>query len=60
MKKIFAVAILLMSLASAAFADGSGGAPPPKKSIEPLGVAAIQMTDGSGGAPPPSKPVRPV
>ncbi|HEY4903286.1 MAG TPA: hypothetical protein VIH89_07440 [Candidatus Sulfotelmatobacter sp.] len=30
MKKIFAVALLLMSFASAAFADGGGHAPPPK------------------------------
>lgn len=60
MKQILAVALLLMSFASVAFADGSGGAPPPIKSIKPLAVAVLQLADGSGGAPPPSKPVRPV
>jgi hypothetical protein len=52
MKKIFAVAMLLMSLASVAVADGAGGAPPPK-SIEPLKAVTIQMADGAGSAPPP-------
>jgi hypothetical protein len=49
MSKIFAVALLLVSFASIALADGSG--PPPTK--PPKTVFAL-MIDGSG--PPPTKP----
>jgi hypothetical protein len=55
MKKIFAVTVLLMSLASIALADGAGNAPPPK-SINPHKTL---VADGAGGAPPPIKHVKP-
>jgi hypothetical protein len=43
MKKILALAVLLASLAAAAFADGSGMKPPPSPTL----------ADGSGMKPPP-------
>jgi len=58
MKKIFAVAMLLMSFASAAVADGPGTAPPPvKKKL--LTITVVQLADGPGTAPPPGKSVEP-
>lgn len=51
MKKIFAVAMLLTSIASTAFADG--GFPPPTKPTEPTKVGIVLRADG--GFPPPSR-----
>jgi hypothetical protein len=45
MKRIFAVALLLMSFAAVAFADGSG-------QIPPLQPGVVQLADGSGQIPP--------
>jgi hypothetical protein len=59
MKRALAVALLLMSFAAVAFADGSGGAPPPTQQTKPQKPAVIPLADGSGGAPPPAKPVKP-
>jgi hypothetical protein len=50
MKKIFAVALLLMSFASVAFADGSGLPP-----VKPLKTSIVTLADGSGL--PPIKPL---
>jgi hypothetical protein len=57
MKSMVAVTLLILSLASAAFADGPGTAPPPVKRKL---FAVIQLADGSGGAPPPVKFIKPL
>ncbi|HEY4903285.1 MAG TPA: hypothetical protein VIH89_07435 [Candidatus Sulfotelmatobacter sp.] len=58
MKKIFAVALLLMSFASAAVADGPGTAPPPvKKKL--LTITVVQLVNGPGNIPPPGKTIKP-
>jgi hypothetical protein len=57
MKWAFAVALLLMSFASMAMADGSGLPPVIKK---PPAPATIQLADGSGLPPgTPRKPTKP-
>jgi hypothetical protein len=48
MKKIFAVALLLMSLGSVALADGSGLPPTP---VKPNQIVVIELADGSGLPP---------
>ncbi|HXM65788.1 MAG TPA: hypothetical protein VN911_03580 [Candidatus Acidoferrum sp.] len=45
MKRILAIALLMMSFASVALADGSGPRPP---------AAALVLADGSGPRPPAS------
>jgi hypothetical protein len=50
MKQILAVALLLLSLASVAMADGGGQKPPVNRTLtNPPSVAAIQLADGGGG-----------
>ena len=49
MKRILAVTLLLMSLASVALADGSGL--PPVKPTKPPKVGIVQLADGSGLPP---------
>jgi hypothetical protein len=56
MKKIFAVALLLLSFASAAMADG-GMLPPPSQPANPLKAGVVQLSDGGMLPPPPSKPI---
>jgi hypothetical protein len=51
MKRIFAIAVLLASLASVALADGPGLPPPPKK-------AKVVLADGGMLPPPPTKPIK--
>jgi hypothetical protein len=51
MKKIFAVALLLMSFASVALADGPGQWPP-SAGIKPVERLATHFTDGPGQWPP--------
>ncbi|MFZ1007159.1 MAG: hypothetical protein WAN65_09995 [Candidatus Sulfotelmatobacter sp.] len=41
MKRIFAVVLLLLSFASAALADGSGGPPIKNAAQLPQGIAAV-------------------
>jgi hypothetical protein len=48
MKKILAVGLLLMSLASVALADGSGL---PPASVKPNKADVIRIADGSGLPP---------
>jgi hypothetical protein len=58
MKRAFAVALLLMSFASMAMADGSGLPPVLKKPPVPV---TIQLADGSGLPPgAPKKPTKPL
>ncbi len=53
MKRIFAVALLLLSFASAALADGGGWEPPnPGKATKPP-IVGVQFAEGPGGMPPP-------
>jgi hypothetical protein len=59
MKRALAVTLLMISFASVALADGSGGAPPPAQQTKPRKPAVVLLTDGSGGAPPPTRPVKP-
>lgn len=56
MKKIFAVALLLLSFAGAAMADGPFLPPPPTERSKPALTAVVQMADGPMLPPPPSKP----
>jgi hypothetical protein len=49
MKRMFAVALLVVSFASVALADGSGM--PPTTSTKPPKPAVVQLADG-GGMPP--------
>ncbi|MGA8430335.1 MAG: hypothetical protein WB729_10975 [Candidatus Sulfotelmatobacter sp.] len=58
MKQILAVALLLMSFASVAFADGPGTIPPPVKK-KPLTITVVQLADGPGNIPPPGKTIKP-
>jgi hypothetical protein len=53
MKKIFAVALLVMSLASVVLADGPGTSPPPDASPNKIGV--VRQMDGPGTSPPPGQ-----
>jgi hypothetical protein len=46
MTRILAVALLLLSFASAAFADGPG-LPPCKSEAKPLKLGAVILADGS-------------
>jgi hypothetical protein len=50
MKRVLALALLLVSFTLAALADGSGGAPPPAAQV----IKSAPLADGSGGAPPPA------
>jgi hypothetical protein len=52
MKRIFAVVLLLLSLASAALADGSGGKPPVGRMAAGLPKIGVLLADGSGKKPP--------
>jgi hypothetical protein len=55
MKRIFAIALLLLSFASAALADGSGDPPLPSK---PGKAGIVLLADGPMLPPPPSKPAK--
>ena len=53
MKRTFAVVLLFLSFASAAFADGSGMEPPvPGTAATQLRASIVQLADGGGGMPP--------
>jgi|GEM_PF-2519686 hypothetical protein len=53
MKRTFAVVLLFLSFASAAFADGSGMEPPvPGTAATQLRASIVQLADGGGGRPP--------
>jgi hypothetical protein len=53
MKRIFAVVLLLLSFASAALADGSGGKPPVGRMAAGLPkIDVVLLADGSGKKPP--------
>ena len=53
--KLLAVALLLLSFASVALADGGGQKPPVNGTpTNPPSVAAIQLADGGGRKPPAS------
>jgi hypothetical protein len=52
MKRIFAVALLLISFASVALADGGGQIPPPSSATLPAGT---MVADGGGQIPPPAR-----
>jgi hypothetical protein len=51
MKRLFAIALLLMSFASAALADGPGQKPP-GNATSLHQTAVVLLTDGSGQKPP--------
>jgi hypothetical protein len=55
MKRNFAVALLMMSFASLALADGSDI--PPRKLVKPPQVGLVQLADGSDI--PPKKQIKP-
>ena len=59
MKRALAVALLVMSFAAVALADGSDPIPPVIKPPKPPAASLIRLTDGSDPIPPIAKPPKP-